>query len=34
MKHISEADAFAVTLEPVGGSVAPTLELLYVYAGV
>lgn len=34
MKHISEADAFAVTLEPVGGSVAPTLEQLYVFAGV
>lgn len=34
MKHISEADAFAVTLEPVGGSLSPTLELLYVVGGV
>ena len=30
MKEISAAQAFAVTLEPVGGSVNPTLEQLYV----
>jgi anti-sigma-K factor RskA len=34
MKRITEADAFAVTLEPVGGSETPTLELLYVVGGV
>jgi anti-sigma-K factor RskA len=34
MKTIMAADAFAVTLEPMGGSVAPTLEQLYVMAGV
>lgn len=30
MKKIGAAQAFAVTLEPVGGSVGPTLEQLYV----
>jgi len=34
MKKITEADAFAVTLEPAGGSVSPTLEKLYVVGGV
>lgn len=34
MKRITEADAFAVTLEPVGGSETPTLEQLYVVGGV
>ncbi len=34
MKKITEADAFAVTLEPAGGSVSPTLEQLYVVGGV
>lgn len=30
MRNIGEADAFAVTLEPKGGSVSPTLSALYV----
>lgn len=34
MKLIHEADAFAVTLEPMGGSVSPTLQQLYVMGGV
>lgn len=34
MKTIMAADAFAVTLEPMGGSPVPTLEQLYVMAGV
>lgn len=34
MKNISAADAFAVTLEPAGGSVNPTLENLYVIGNV
>jgi anti-sigma-K factor RskA len=34
MKKITEADAFAVTLEPAGGSISPTLEQLYVVGGV
>lgn len=34
MKAFPTADAFAVTLEPAGGSTAPTLEQMYVMAGV
>jgi anti-sigma-K factor RskA len=34
MENISAADAFAVTLEPAGGSPSPTLELLYVIGNV
>ena len=34
MENISSADAFAVTLEPAGGSPSPTLELLYVIGNV
>lgn len=30
MKEISDADAFAITLEPMGGNVNPTLSALYV----
>ena len=29
VKDIPEADAWAVTLEPKGGSISPTLELMY-----
>jgi anti-sigma-K factor RskA len=34
MKQIMDADAFAVTLEPKGGSPSPTLEFLYVIGNV
>jgi anti-sigma-K factor RskA len=34
MKNISNASAFAVTLEPVGGSEIPTLEAMYVHGTV
>ena len=34
MKNIKDADAFAVTLEPAGGSAVPTLEFLYVVGNV
>lgn len=34
MKAITDADAFAVTLEPAGGSVSPTLDQLYMVGGV
>lgn len=34
MKNITAADAFAVTLEPAGGSVSPSLDLLYVLGNV
>ncbi|MBC8048437.1 MAG: anti-sigma factor [Fimbriimonadaceae bacterium] len=34
MKNIPAADAFAVTLEPVGGSKVPTIELIYVVGNV
>ncbi len=30
MKNVQDAQAFAITLEPAGGSVSPTLEALYV----
>jgi len=30
LKNVSSSEAFAITLEPVGGSVSPTLEQLYV----
>lgn len=34
MKNFTRANAFAVTLEPKGGSVSPTLDQMYVMAGV
>ncbi|MFI5171453.1 MAG: anti-sigma factor domain-containing protein [Chitinophagales bacterium] len=34
MKNIGAADAFAVTLEPTGGSISPTMDQLYVVGGV
>lgn len=34
MKNIPGADAFAVTLEPAGGSVGPTMDQLYLVGGV
>lgn len=34
MKNIEGADAFAVTLEPAGGSVGPTMDQLYLVGGV
>ena len=34
MKDISNASAFAVTLEPRGGSESPTMDLMYVYGEV
>jgi anti-sigma-K factor RskA len=34
LKNIQAADAFAVTLEPAGGSVSPSLEFLYVVGNV
>ncbi|QHL86800.1 hypothetical protein GU926_04830 [Nibribacter ruber] len=34
MKTIEKAQAFAVTLEPKGGSVNPTLEAMYVMGGI
>lgn len=34
MKEITEAQAFAVTLEPKGGSKSPTLEKMYLYASI
>lgn len=34
MKNMNAAQAFAITLEPKGGSVSPTLEEMYVMAGV
>ena len=34
MKNIFAADAFAVTLEPIGGSISPTMEQLYVVGAV
>ncbi len=34
MKEMPEAQAFAITLEPKGGSVNPTLEQLYVIGNV
>ncbi len=34
MNNIAGADAFAVTLEPKGGSVGPTMEQLYLVGGV
>ncbi|WP_066838633.1 anti-sigma factor [Rufibacter ruber] len=34
MKSIQEAQAFAVTLEPAGGSVNPTLEAMYVMGNI
>lgn len=34
MKTIQSADAFAVTLEPRGGSIQPTLDQMYLYAPV
>ena len=30
MKKIQDADAFAITLEPMGGSVNPTMDAMYV----
>ncbi|MFN0276842.1 MAG: anti-sigma factor domain-containing protein [Chitinophagales bacterium] len=34
MKNIIAADAFAVSLEPAGGSVSPTMELIYLLGNV
>lgn len=34
MKKVADADAFAITLEPKGGSVSPTLDKMYVYTDV
>lgn len=34
MKHIENATAFAITLEPLGGKPSPTMEALYVMGGV
>jgi anti-sigma-K factor RskA len=32
MKSIASADAFAVTLEPMGGSINPTMDQMVVWA--
>lgn len=34
MKTFESVNAFAVTLEPLGGNDAPTLDQMYVMAGV
>ena len=34
MKQIQGATAFAITLEPLGGKPAPTMDAMYVLGGV